>query len=102
MIYLLVFFSDCLVVIFLLLVHLFLVLIIDRLLSLSESSCFLLLLFLEGLVTSGIFQHTLRVLITSSLYLLIVLVGLLLELLLKLVLNLVLASLQLLDLTPDH
>lgn len=102
MIYLLVFFSDSFMVIFLFLVHLFLMLVIDRLLSLSESSCFLLLLFLECLVTSGIFKHALRVFISSGLYLLVVLIGLLLELLLELVLNFVLACLYLFDLTLDH
>ena len=60
------------------------------------------MLLLEGLVTSSILKHTLRVLISAGLELLVVLLCLHLELLLELILDLVLAGLELLNLAANR
>jgi len=56
---LLVFFSDSVLMVLLLLVHLLGVFLVDCSLGVSKLSCLLLLLLLESLVASSVFQHTL-------------------------------------------
>ena len=99
---LLVFFGDSVLMVLLLLVHLLGVFLVDCSLGISKLSSFLLLLLLEGLVASCVFQHALRVLIPSCFKLLVVFLCLELQLLLELVFNLVLACLELLNFASDH
>ena len=93
---------DSILVVLLLLIHLFSVLLIDCRLSITELPCFLLLLFLQSLVASSILKHALRVLVTSSFELLVVLLLLHLQLLFKLVFNFILVGLKLFNLAADH
>ena len=58
--------------IFLLFIDLLSMLLVDGSLSVTELSTFLLLLFLQGLISSSIFEHALRVLISSCLKLLMI------------------------------
>ena len=99
---LLFFLVDRILVVLLLLVDLFCVLFIDCSLSITELPSFLLLLLLESLVARGILKHALRILIASSLELLMILLLLNFQLLFKLVFNLILVSIKLFNLAADH
>ena len=99
---LLFFLVDRILVVLLLLVDLFSMLFIDCSLSITELPGFLLLLFLESLVARGILKHALRVLIASSLELLMILLLLNFQLLFKLVFNLILVGFELFNLAADH
>ena len=76
-------------------------LLVNGSLSITEPASLLLLLVLESLVASRILKHALRVLISASLKLLMVLFSLDFESLVKLFLDLVFASFKLLDFTTN-
>ena len=88
--------------IFLFLIRLFSVLLVNRSLGLSELPSFLLLLLLKSLVASCILKHPLRVFVAPSFNLLVILLGLEPELLIKLIFDFLLASIDLLNLAPNH
>jgi len=87
--------------VFVLFVDLLSVLLIDGSLGITELSFLLQFLFLEGLVFSSILEHGLRILITTSFHLSLILIVLHFQLLIELLLNLILGALHLVDLRPD-
>ena len=87
--------------VFVLFVDLLSVLLIDGSLGITELSFLLQFLFLKGLVLSSILEHGLRILITTSLHLSLILIVLHLQLLIELLLNLIFGALHLVDLRPD-
>ena len=87
--------------VFVLFVDLLSVLLIDGSLGITELSFLLQFLFLKGLVLSSILEHGLRILITTSFHLSLILIVLHFQLLIELLLNLILGALHLVDLRPD-
>ena len=84
------------------LVQLLSVLFVHVFLGFTEATCLLLLMLLQSLILSCIFEHPLRVLISSVLNHLMVLVILLLQSFLELINKLSLTGLELLNLALDH
>ena len=84
-----------------LLVDLLSMLFVDGGLGIAELPFLLQLLLLKSLIPSSILKHSLRVFVTASFHLGLVLIVLHFQLLVKLLLNLVLSALHLIDLSPN-
>ena len=102
MLNLLLLFIDSVLVVLLLLGYSLKMLLVDLCLTLAEFPRFVLLRFLHRLVAGGVFKHSLRVVVSARLQLLMVLLGLRAQLFLKLIFDLVLARHELLNLTLHH
>lgn len=91
MLNLLLLFIDSVLVVFLLLGYSLKMLLVDLCLTLAEFPRFRLLRLLHRLVAGSVFKHSLRVVVSARLQLLMVLLGLRAQLFLKLIFDLVLA-----------